>query len=476
MSWILSIDQGTSGTKAMVVGDDDGIRSVVEIPIRPRYGQGGLVEQDPAELLDSVMTASTLAIAEAGVAIDAVTLTNQGETVLAWDPQTGSPLSTMLVWQDSRAQSVCDPLKDKAELIAARTGLVLDPYFSAPKLAWLRRNVTTDGVVTTSDAWILHHLTGRFVTDVSTASRSLVTDLDTVTYDPELLELFGLGAERMPEIVANDEIIGETDRFGPSVPVGGIVVDQQAALLAERCLEAGEAKCTFGTGAFLLANLGETPVRPASGLTVSVAWRLDGRTSYCSDGQVYTAASAIRWLQDVGLLAEPQEMDRICSDDAHGVLCVPAMAGLAAPWWESDAQAALSGIGLSTTRADLVTAVQQGLAAQVAELGDLVAADTGRALTRLRVDGGLTRSTTFMQAVADLTQLDIDVYPSAHATPLGAVALVRKALDPALNVSDTIVAWNPERTFSPSWSADRAGTFRDGWRRLAATVADRQGR
>ena len=169
-------------------------------------------------------------------------------------------------------------------------------------------------------------------------------------------------------------------------------------------------------------------------------------------------------------------MDRICSDDAHGVLCVPAMAGLAAPWWESDAQAALSGIGLSTTRADLVTAVQQGLAAQVAELGDLVAADTGRALTRLRVDGGLTRSTTFMQAVADLTQLDIDVYPSAHATPLGAVALVRKALDPALNVSDTIVAWNPERTFSPSWSADRAGTFRDGWRRLAATVAGREGR
>ncbi|MDR0285409.1 MAG: hypothetical protein LBI33_11075 [Propionibacteriaceae bacterium] len=470
MTWILSIDQGTSGTKAMVVGADDAIRSVVEIPIRPQYRQGGIVEQDPAELLDSVMVAATRAIAEAGVTIDAVTLTNQGETVLAWDPATGEPLTSMLVWQDSRASEICEPLREHAGLIAARTGLVLDPYFSAPKLAWLRRHATTAGVVSTSDAWLLHHLTGEYVTDASTASRSLVTNLDTVTYDEELLALFGLHGEAMPRIVANDEIVGETSRFGPAVPVAGVVVDQQAALLAERCLTAGEAKCTFGTGAFLLANLGEHATRSTSGLTVSVAWRVDGRTSYCSDGQVYTAASAIRWLGDVGLLAGPEELDVLTTDDAHGAWCVPAMAGLAAPWWRPDAQALFTGISLATTRADLVTAVLQGLAAQVAELGDLVGRDSGQPLARLRVDGGLTRSARFMQAVADIAQLEIDVYPSAHATPLGAVALARKALDPARDLADTIVAWAPERTFTPAWSADRAGTFREHWHRLADTT------
>lgn len=270
----------------------------------------------------------------------------------------------------------------------------------------------------------------------------------------------------MPRIAANDEVIGETSAFGSTVPVGGLVVDQQAALLAESCLAAGEAKCTFGTGAFLLANLGETPTRSTAGLTVSAAWRVEGHTSYCSDGQVYTAASAIRWLQDVGLLNGPTELDLICTDDAHGATCVPAMAGLAAPWWKSDAQAVFHGIGLATSRADLVTAVLQGLAAQVAELGDLVARDLGKPLSRLRVDGGLTRSSVFMQTVADLMQIEIDVYPSAHATPLGAAALARKALDPSLSLKEAIVSWEPARTFSPVWSKDRADSFRDHWRRV----------
>lgn len=466
MSTILCIDQGTSGTKAVVVDGGDQILAIQEIAIRPDYRSGGIVEQDPADLMASVMDAASRAVAQAGVPIDGISLTNQGETVLAWDPDTGKPLSPMIVWQDSRAQSVCDPLQEHADKVAQRTGLVLDPYFTAPKLAWLRRNVTTDGVVTTSDAWILHQLTGEIVTDVSTASRSLVTDLDTVSYDPELLELFGLTDERLPRIAANDEIVGETSAFGSSVPVGGLVVDQQAALLAESCLAAGEAKCTFGTGAFLLANLGQHPVRSSSGLTVSAAWCVEGETSWCSDGQVYTAASAVRWLQDIGLLAGPGEMDQICTDDAHGATCVPAMAGLAAPWWRSDAQAVFQGISLATTRADLVTAVLQGLAAQVAELGDLVAKDMGQPLTRLRVDGGLTRSSVFMQTVADLMQIEIDVYPSAHATPLGAVALARKALDPSLSLADAIVAWEPARTFAPAWTKDRAHTFRDHWRRV----------
>lgn len=463
---VLAIDQGTSGTKAVVVDGSDAVLAVAEVAIRPEYRAGGVVEQDPTELIESVFTAGHRAVAEAQVPIDAVALTNQGETVLAWDPDTGSALTPLVVWQDGRAKSICDELADFAWRIAERTGLILDPYFTAPKLAWIRQQLTPDGVVTTSDSWILHRLTGEFVTDVSTASRSLITDLDTVSYDAELLTMFGLTSEVLPRIAANDEVIGTTTAFGNEVPLAGLVVDQQAALLAESCLDIGEAKCTFGTGAFLLANRGRIPERSTHGLTISAAWRVRGMTDYCSDGQVFTAASAIRWLQDMGMISGPQELDAICSDDAHGVLCVPALAGLAAPWWKPDATATFTGMTLSTTRADVVTAVVQGIAAQVAELTDLVSADMEAPLTRLRVDGGLTRSATFMQAVADLTQIPIDVYPTPHATPLGAVALARMALDPSLGLADAVVSWRPERSFQPLWSADRAQEFRAAWRSI----------
>lgn len=461
---LLAIDQGTSGTKAVVVDGDDSILSMAEVSLRPDYRPGGIVEQNPNELIDSVLTSAKQAVKNAGVPIDGVTLTNQGETVLAWNPDTGEAISPLIVWQDGRAQGVCDQRKQFEAMIAERTGLVLDPYFSAPKLTWLRENFTNDGVISTSDAWILHRLTGEFVSDVSTASRSLVTNLDSLDYDSELLEIFGLSNERMPKIVANDEIVGTTSLFGAEVPVGGLVVDQQAALLAESCLSAGEAKCTFGTGAFLLANLGQAPTRSTHGLTVSGAWRVRGKTSYCSDGQVFTAASAVRWMQDIGLISSPSDIDEIASDDAHGVVAVPALAGLAAPWWKSEATASIEGMTLGSTRADLVTAVIQGLAAQVAELGDLVAADLGNPLTRLRVDGGLTRSAKFMQSVADLMQVPIDIYPSAHATPLGAIALARMAFDSNLKLTDSIVKWEPSGTFEPKWSAEQASEFRDRWR------------
>lgn len=463
---VLAIDQGTSGTKAVIVDDRDDVLAIAEVPIRPDYRAGGVVEQNPNELMASVIDAAAQVVRDAQVAVDVVALTNQGETVLAWDPDSGQALSPMLVWQDSRAQEICDELADSRDIIAERTGLVLDPYFTAPKLSWIRRHSTRQGVVTTSDSWILHRLTGEFVTDVSTASRSLITDLDRVAYDPELLGMFGLGSERLPRIAANDEIVGSTHAFGEEVPVAGIVVDQQAALLAESCVSAGEAKCTFGTGAFLLANRGQTPERSRNGLTVSAAWRVRGATDYCSDGQVFTAASAIRWLTDIGVIGGAHELDAICSDDAHGVLCVPALAGLAAPWWRSDATATFTGMTLATTRADVVTSVVQGIAAQVAELTDLVSADMSVPLTRLRVDGGLTRSNVFMQTVADLTQLSIDVYPTPHATPLGAVALARMALDPGLSVTDAIVTWEPVRSFEPNWSADRAASFRASWREI----------
>lgn len=471
MTVVLAIDQGTSGTKAIVVDGAGRTLTIAEAELHPRYGAGGLVEQDPAALLASVLDTGRRAVAEAGRPIDVVALANQGETVLAWDPRTGAPLSAAVVWQDRRAESVCAELGEHAATIAARTGLVLDSYFSAPKMAWLRRNVTTEGVVTTVDTWLLHHLTGEFVTDAATASRSLLLDIDRADWDGELIDLFGLGDERLPRIVACDEVIGTTRAFGGEVPVAGLVVDQQAALLAEGCLDAGEAKCTFGTGAFLLANTGTTAVRSTSGLTSSVAWRAAGATPYCVDGQVYTAASAVRWIRDLGFIRTASDLDSAAAKESDGTLCVPALAGLAAPWWRPDATATFTGMTLSTGPGHLVRAVLEGIAAQVATLCDLVAGDLGAPLTRLRADGGLTRSATLMQAQADLAQMPVDVYPSAHATPLGAAALARLALDPHLTLREAVGQWQPSAVYEPVWSAERAAQFRSTWTAVAeATV------
>ena len=470
---VLAIDQGTSGTKAIVVDDAGTVLALAEEPVRPQYLADGAVEQSPSELLESVLVAGRRAIAEAGVPIEVISLANQGETVLAWDPSTGEPLTTALVWQDSRAQSVCDRLRGHSEVITQRSGLVLDPYFSAPKMSWIREKLTREGVVTTSDSWLLHQLTGEFVTDVSTASRSLVMDLDSRTWDEELLGYFGLEDESMPSIAACDDVIGMTGAFGNSIPVGGVIVDQQAALLAEGCLSLGEAKCTYGTGAFLLMNTGTSAPRSRNGLTTSVAWTIRGESKYCIDGQVFTAASAIRWLLDLGLIADARDIDAASAADSGNVSFVPALAGLAAPWWRADAKAAFSGMSLATDRGQLIRAVLEGIAAQVADLAAACAADLGDSLKSLRVDGGLTRSAVLMQAQADILQLPIEVYPSAHATALGAAALGRLAVRPQESVP--AVDWTPEHVYEPRWSANHAADFMGNWRAVVERTLPAEG-
>ena len=469
MTYILAIDQGTSGTKAIVVDEAGMVLSIAEASLSPRYLDGGGVEQDPEALFDSVVGAGRRAVADAGVPVSAVALANQGETVLAWDKATGQPLSQAIVWQDRRAEPICNARRQSADRVAELTGLVLDPYFSAPKMRWLRDNVTKAGVVTTTDTWLVHRMCGAFVTDTSTASRSLILDLDAVNWSDELLELFGLGDEDLPELVASDEIVGLTRLFGGVVPVTGLVVDQQAALLGEGCLEAGTAKCTFGTGAFLLAQLGGDAVRSSAGLTTSVAWQLGGGTSYCVDGQVYTAASAVRWATEIGLVSSADQLDVVSNGSSDGVLCVPALAGLAAPWWDAQATASFTGMTLSSGRGNLVQALLEGIAAQVASLTGLVAKDLGTPLSRLRADGGLTRSTRLMQAQADLAQMPVDVYPSAHATPLGAAACARLAVEPDLTVRQAVPDWTAEHSYEPRWSADRAATFLEKWHGAAVT-------
>ncbi|MDN5854043.1 MAG: carbohydrate kinase [Actinomycetia bacterium] len=462
MSSILTIDQGTSSTKAIVVVDGE-VAAIADEPVRPAYLEGGGVEQDPQELLDSVLGAGRRAVEQAGKTVDAVALANQGETVLAWDESTGTPLSPAIVWQDRRSESICAALAEHADWVAQRTGLELDPYFSAPKMAWVRANLTRGGVVTTTDTWLVHHLCGAFVTDASTASRSLLVDIDTVEWDPELCALFGLETEKLPRIVGCDEIVGTTKAFGPEVPVTGLIVDQQAALAAQSCLQPGMAKCTFGTGAFLLANIGQSAVRSAAGLTTSVAWRTEADTSYCVDGQIYTAASAVRWARDLGLVGDASELDTVAAEDAGRVLFVPAFAGLAAPWWDAKAGASITGMTLATGREHIVRALLDGIAAQVTSLARLVEADLGSRIERLRVDGGLTQSSVLMQMQADLLQVPVDVYPSANATPLGAAAFARLAIGDASTLDDAVGEWSAERTYEPAWRPDRVAEYLERW-------------
>ncbi|GGZ40185.1 carbohydrate kinase [Streptomyces inusitatus] len=463
---VLAVDQGTSGTKALVICPERGVIGTGTVPLAPRYGPGGSVEIDPGTLLSSVVDAGRQALAEAGEPVAAVGLANQGETVLAWDPATGEPLTDAIVWQDRRAETVCAELTPYAGELTRLTGLPLDPYFAAPKMAWIRRERTREGVVTTSDSWLIHRLTGAFVTDAATAGRTQLLDLDQVAWSSRALDVYGLAGERLPEVVDAAGPVGDTTAFGPAVPLTGLLVDQQAALLAQSVTEPGAAKCTYGTGAFLLAQTGNTPRRTTGGLVSCVAWRLGGRTSYCLDGQVYTVASAVRWLTGLGVISGAADLDRVGSSvpDSGSVTFVPALAGLAAPWWRGDVRGSLTGLGLDTGPGHLVRALCEGIAAQVAELTRAVAADLGRPLTSLRVDGGLTRSALLMQTQADLLQIPVEVSALPDATALGVGALARLGLDPRLTTEQAVPAWRPSAVYEPRISAaeaaERLGRFR----------------
>jgi len=452
---ILAIDQGTSATKAVLVGPGHDVLGSAE----------DAVETDPDELYQSVLTAGRTALRSAGTQADAVALANQGETVLAWDRRTGRPLTQAIGWQDRRSAGVCDRLAPAAQWLTEVTGLPLDPYFAAPKMTWLRENLTTDGVVTTTDTWLLARLGADYVTDAATASRTMLLDLDAADWSARACEAFGIDQATLPAVADCAGPVGDTGAFGSLIPVTGLAVDQQAALVAERCLTAGEAKCTYGTGAFLLANTGGKAVRSTSGLAASVAWRLDGVPTYCLDGQVYTAGAAIGWLTEIGLLAGAAEIDPLARSvtNSAGVIFVPALAGLGAPHWRPSARGAFLGLNLAVTRAHLIRAVVDGLAASVALLARSVADDLGAGLSGLRVDGGLTRSRALLQAQADLLQMPVEVYQTPDATALGVAALARLGVgacdDLAAAVGPVPIATVVEPKMSPDEAAERLATF-----------------
>ena len=455
---ILAIDQGTSATKALLVGPGAEVLGRGEVTVGTRSVGADGVEADPEELFASVLAAGRRALTAAGAPAHAVALANQGETVLAWDRGTGRPLSPAIVWQDRRSGGVCARLADRAAELAAITGLPLDPYFAAPKMAWLRENLTRDGTVTTTDTWLLARLGAGYVTDAATASRTMLLDLDSAAWSGPACAAFGLDPGALPAVADCAGIVGETSAFGPSLPVAGIAVDQQAALLAQRCLTAGDAKCTYGTGAFLLVTTGPAAVRSGSGLSCSVAWRLGGAITYCLDGQVYTAGSALRWLTEIGVLGAPAELDAVGETvpDAGGVTFVPALAGLGAPYWAPDVRGQLSGLHLGTARGHLARAVAEGIAASVALLVSAACADLGHPLSSLRVDGGLTRSRLLMQAQADLLQVPVVICRSPDATALGVAALARLGTGDAASAGEALGAAEAEAIVEPSITADQA--------------------
>ena len=468
---VLAIDQGTSATKAVVVGDDGTVLGLAEVSVTVVATGDGGVEVDPEALWASVLAAGRQAIAAAGnPTLTAIGLGNQGETVVAWDRTTGRAHGPAIVWQDRRSSVVCDRLAQHGPRLAQLTGLELDPYFVAPKIVWLRDRVDRAAIITTSDTWLLHRLCGAFVTDVATAGRTLLLDLETGRWSDEACAIFDIDPSTLPSVVGNAVALGECNEFGGNVPVTGACVDQQAALFAEACHAAGEAKCTYGTGAFMLASTGSTPTRSANGLVGCPAWQLGDKLTWCLDGQVYTVGAAVTWLTAMGIMTEPSDLDRLggAVEDAGGVTFVPALAGLAAPYWKPHAKAAFTGMSLSTERAHLVRAAIDGIAAQVALLAHAAGRDLGSPITRLRVDGGLTRSSTLLQVQADLLQCPIEVYPSPHATALGVASFAAIGAGGATHPLE----WRPSAVVEPSINSGQAAERLARWQAVADATMD----
>ncbi len=475
---VLAIDQGTSSTKALVISAERVVLARAEVPVHPAATGPDRVEQDPGELWDSVVEAGRRALASARAEVQGVGLANQGETVLAWSRRTREPTGPALSWQDRRATDVCRRLDPFGEELRDLTGLPLDPYFAAPKMAWMADSLDPGWVATMSDSWLLAKLTGEYVTDAATASRSLLLDLDTGRWSTRACEIFGLDPSTLPTVVDCAGPIGRTSAFGETLPVTGAIVDQQAALMAENCVEPGEAKCTYGTGAFLLVAMGTTRPHARAGLVGSIASRLQGQITYCLDGQVYTAGALVGWLQSLGLISSPSDLDRLATGrtPGDGPVFVPSLAGLAAPHWQAGARGVVSGLTLSTTREDLVSAALEGLAASVASLAESAVADVPTPIARLRVDGGLTQSASLMQMQADLLQVPVEVYPSEDATAHGAAALAWLGCGRADEARLVTSGWSAERIYEPSIGADQAQSRLSRWRHVASLAADLAGR
>jgi glycerol kinase len=483
MSVILALDQGTTSSRAIVFGHDGSIRAVAQQEFRQIFPKAGWVEHDANEIWDTQLATAREALAKAGVKAEdvaAIGITNQRETTLVWDRKTGAPIHNAIVWQDRRTSGFCDELKraGHAELIQKRSGLVIDAYFSGSKLRWLLDNVpgararAEKGELAfgTIDSWLIWKLTGgaRHVTDVTNASRTMLMNLRTGEWDDELLKILGVPRAVLPEVRASSEVYGETAAglFDTPISIAGIAGDQQAALFGQNCFTRGMAKNTYGTGCFMLMNIGAEPSLSKNQLITTVAWKEGGRTDYALEGSVFIGGAVVQWLRDgLGIIKSSADVEKLAASvpDCGGVYLVPAFAGLGAPHWDQYARGSMAGLTRGTTAGHIARAALEGIAFQVADILEVMKQDSGIPMNELRVDGGACANDMLMQFQADILQVPLARPKVIETTALGAAYLAGLAVGFWKDRAEVSRAWQVDRTFTPQMSADQAAHRRARW-------------
>ncbi len=481
---VLALDQGTTSSRAILFDRTGRPISVAQRELRQHYPQPGWVEHDPDEIWSSQLQCARQALATAGAGpkqLAAIGITNQRETTVIWERAGGRPIARAVVWQDRRTSDVCARLAEQGHEadVVARTGLVLDPYFSATKIGWLLDHVPGararaergELAFGTIDSWLIWNLTGEHITDVSNASRTSLFNLAALDWDDHLLALFDVPRSLLPRITPSSQVVGRAraDCLGAEIAVAGSAGDQQAATFGQACFVPGMAKNTYGTGCFLLANTGSRPYRSANRLLTTVGWQLGSAPpTYLLEGSVFVGGAVVQWLRDgLGLIRDAAEVEALARqvEDAGGVYVVPAFAGLGAPYWDSGARGAIVGLTRGSTRAHLARAALESIALQSAELLAAMQDDCGGAISELRVDGGAARNDLLMQLQADVLGIPVVRPAVTETTALGAAYLAGLAVGFWSGADEIASMWAADRRFEPALSADQRQARLSQWRR-----------
>lgn len=482
--YILALDQGTSSSRAIVFDEKGTTCAVAQKEFRQIFPKSGWVEHDPHEIWSSQASVIAEAITTLdinGLNIAGIGITNQRETTIVWDSETEEPIYNAIVWQDRRTSDYCDELKKQGvtDMIRQKTGLIIDAYFSATKIKWILDNVpgarkrAEKGKLLfgTVDTWLIWRLTRGevHVTDVSNASRTMLFNINTLEWDQELLDLFGIPRSMMPEVKSSSEVYGHTKTtiFAHKVPISGIAGDQQAALFGQMCTEPGMVKNTYGTGCFLLMNSGEKPIASKNNLLTTIAWKIGDKVNYALEGSIFVGGSVVQWLRDgLHVINSSSEVEALASQvpDTGGVYFVPALTGLGAPWWDQYARGTIIGISRGTTTAHIARAALEGIAYQTLDITAAMSLDAGIPLKELKVDGGASRNNLLMQFQADILGTRVIRPKVVETTAMGAAYLAGLAVGYWSSIDEIRKQWQIDRVFEPSWEEEKVLQAKEGWR------------
>jgi glycerol kinase len=483
MKYILSLDQGTTSSRAILFDHAGSIVSVAQKEFPQIFPKPGWVEHDPRDIWSSQAGVAAEALTKAGASaadVAAIGITNQRETTLVWDRFTGKPIHNAIVWQDRRTAGVCDRLRARKldKMIRRKTGLVIDAYFSATKVQWILQNVrgarerakAGDLAFGTVDSWLIWNLTGGkvHVTDASNASRTMLYDISKGDWDDELLKLFGVPRSMLPAVRSSSEVYGMTNLLGPPIPIAGIAGDQQAALFGQACTKPGMAKNTYGTGCFMLMNTGTKRIASKNNLLTTVAWRIGDRTEYALEGSIFIAGAVVQWLRDgLQFFRSAAEIEALAAgvSDTGGVYLVPAFAGLGAPHLDQYARGTIVGLTRGSTKAHIARAALEGIVLQVMDVLKAMEADAGIKLKELRVDGGASANDLLMQLQADLLNVPVVRPKVAETTALGAAYLAGLAVGFWKNQADIARQWQVDKRFKPAMKTAARSKITKGWER-----------